>query len=98
MKYTKDMVFHKLRAGTTIQDVPLDHPVIQMVLSRPRNMAWMNRVKKIINSPDTYDIYRPAYYCKSCGQIEGGARRIMALKMIGKKTCNIKIYRECIDA
>ena len=91
MKYKKDMDFLKLRAGTTVQSVPLDHPVFWTALNRPRNKIWLKRADEITD-------FLPVYFCKNCRQIEDGAHRILALhRRDGKNAvCDIKIYSKCI--
>ena len=89
MKYRKDMDFLKLRAGTTVQSVPLDHSIFWTALNRPRSKNWIERQKEITE-------FQPVYFCKPCRQIEDGAHRIKALYDRGKKTCDVKIHNECI--
>jgi hypothetical protein len=88
MKYKKDLDFLKVKAGTTVEKVPLDHLIFWTALNRSRNQKWIERQKEITD-------FQPVYFCKSCRQIEDGAHRIKALFDRGKKTCDVKVYNKC---
>lgn len=89
MKYRKDLDFLKVRAGTTVEKVPLEHLIFWTALNRPRMKGWEERAKQITE-------FQPVYFCKPCRQIEDGAHRIRALYDRGEKTCDVKIHNKCI--
>jgi len=89
MKHKEGMIFQEMRAGTTIQKVPLVHLIFWTALNRPRSKKWLLRMKQIKE-------FLPVYYCKKCRQLEDGAHRIRALRERGEKSCDVAIHNKCI--